>query len=90
MTMPVATEIVSHAAHQLGLAATPTFALMAWMTAISPPDMTMCSGASAFVPFNSMALMYLLMSLFHLPPWMKLLAARLQRPSTPVTQPEGN
>jgi hypothetical protein len=77
-------------AGRLGLAAAPTFALMAWLSAVGSPGMTMCSAASAFLPINDMALMYLLMSLFHLPPWMKLLSARSQRPGTPVTQTEGD
>lgn len=76
-------------AGRLGLAATPTFALMAWVSAVGSSGMTMCS-ASAFAPLNEMALMYALMSLFHLSPWMKLLSARSQRPHTPVTQTEGD
>ena len=74
----------------LGLAATPVFALMAWISAVGSAEMAICSTASAFMPIDDMALMYLLMGLFHLSPWMKLLAARLQRPSTPLNQPEGN
>ncbi|HEV7277526.1 MAG TPA: hypothetical protein VGN80_14665 [Devosiaceae bacterium] len=74
----------------LALAAAPTFALMAWISAVRSPGMTMCTAASALVPINDMALMYLLMSLFHLPPWMKLLSARSQRPGIPLTQTEGN
>jgi hypothetical protein len=77
-------------ADRFGLAAAPTFALMAWISAVGSPGMTMCSAASAFVPINDMALMYLLMSLFHLSPWMKLLSARSQRPNTPVTETEGD
>ena len=79
-----------YAVDRLGLAATPTFALMAWISAIGSPDMMMCSAASAFVPVNDMALMYVLMSLFHLLPWMKLLSIRSHRPNTPVTQTEGD
>lgn len=78
------------AAGRLGLAATPTFALMAWISAVGSPGVTMCSAASAFAPLNEMALMYALMSLFHLSPWMKLLSARSQRPHAPVTQTEGD
>lgn len=97
MTMRTATEKVASsprpaidAAGRLGLAAAPTFALMAWISAVGAPGMTMCSAASAFAPINDMALMYVLMSLFHLSPWMKLLSARSQRPNTPVTQTEGD
>lgn len=75
-------------AGRLGLAAAPTFAVMAWISAVGSP--AMCSAASAFVPINDMALMYLLMSLFHLSPWMTLLSARSQRSNAPVTQTEGD
>ncbi|MCH4542297.1 hypothetical protein DK867_20405 [Ochrobactrum sp. POC9] len=75
-------EPTSDASSLIGLAATPTFALMAWISAVGSQDMTMCSGASTFVPVNDMALMYALMSLFHLTPWMKLFAARFQLPNT--------
>jgi hypothetical protein len=74
----------------LGLAAAPTFALMAWISAVGSADMAMCSAASAFVPINDMALMYLLMSLFHVSPWLKLFSARSQRRNTSVTQTEGD
>lgn len=74
----------------LGLAAAPTFALMAWISAVGSPGMTMCSAASAFMPFNEMALMYLLMSLFHVSPWLKLFSARSQHRNTSVTQTEGD
>lgn len=60
----------------LGLAAAPTFALMAWISAVGSPDMAMCSAAAAFVPVNDMALMYLLMSLFNGSPWLKILSFR--------------
>jgi hypothetical protein len=58
------------AADWLSLAATPAFAVMALLTAADEPAM---HGAS---PLSGMALMYLLMSLFHLPPWLKLLSGR--------------
>lgn len=59
----------------LGLAAAPTFAVMAWISAAGSPAMTICSAVPAFVPINDMTLMYLLMSLFHAAPWLKLLFA---------------
>lgn len=74
----------------LRLAAAPTFALMAWISAVGSPGMVMCSAASAIVPVNDMALMYLLMGFFHLSPWLKLVSARLQRRSAPVTNTEGD
>ncbi len=75
-------KLTSDASGWIGLAATPTFALMAWISASGSQDIMMCSGASTFVSVNSMAVMYVLMSLFHLPPWMKLFAARFQLPNT--------
>jgi hypothetical protein len=59
------------------LAAAPTFAVMALMTAVvgAPQDMFCMStqGASAL---NGMAFMYMLMSAFHSAPWLKLFSAR--------------
>jgi len=56
----------------LGLAAAPTFALMAGWTALSggPPDM-LCMQHAA--PLTGMTAMYLLMSAFHAAPWLKLI-----------------
>jgi hypothetical protein len=59
----------------LGLAATPTFALMAWISATAAPAMVICSAASSS-PIGDMAAMYLLMSLFHLPQWLSLASRR--------------
>jgi hypothetical protein len=64
------------AAGWLGLAASPTFALMAWMAANDAPRMAICSSASGMLPIDGMVWMYLLMSLFHLSPWLKLASAR--------------
>ena len=64
----------------LGLAAAPTFALMGGITAVTSPGVTICTtAASPWAPFGDMALMYLLMGLFHLPPWLRLLSTRSQR-----------
>lgn len=62
------------AADFLYLAAAPTFALMALLTAVlggGAPD-ALC-GAS---PLSGMVPMYLLMSAFHLAPWLKLISHR--------------
>lgn len=67
----------------LSLGATPTFALMAWVAATGSPGMAMCSVASPWAAVNDMALMYLLMSLFHLPPWLRLVSRRLAAPHRP-------
>jgi hypothetical protein len=66
------------AADWLSLAAAPTFAFMALLTAVpggGPLDM-LCSAAPGASPFTGMALMYLLMSTFHLGPWLKLIPRR--------------
>lgn len=78
---------VTDMAGWLGLAAAPTFALMAWISALSASGMTMCSTAPPLLPINDMALMYLLMGFFHLSPWLKLLSHRL---ASPITQTEGD
>jgi hypothetical protein len=60
-------------ARWLGLAAAPTFALMALWTAITsgPPDV-FCMAMQQASPFGGMTVMYLLMSAFHLTPWLRL------------------
>ena len=64
------------AAGWLGLAASPTFALMAWIAASDAPGIAICSPGSGMLPIDGMAWMYLLMSLFHLSPWLKLASVR--------------
>jgi hypothetical protein len=64
------------AASLLSLAATPTFAIMALLTALhggGMPDM-ICSADGS--PLTGMLPMYLLMSAFHLAPWLRLLSGR--------------
>jgi hypothetical protein len=63
-------------ANRLYLAAAPTFATMALLTAVLGDGSAVCSIASAS-PLSGMVPMYLLMSAFHLPPWLKLIASRL-------------
>jgi hypothetical protein len=61
----------------LGLAATPTFAVMALLTAVfsgGPMDV-MCSAGHGFA-LGGMVPMYLLMSAFHSPAWLRLIADR--------------
>jgi hypothetical protein len=57
----------------LRLAATPTFAVMAAVTATCAPADMICQAAHAS-PLSGMAPMYLLMSAFHSGPWLRLLA----------------
>ncbi len=61
----------------LGLAAAPTFAIMALLTGVGggPPDM-ICSTAQDAFPLSGMVPMYLLMSAFHSAPWLKLISSR--------------
>jgi len=62
----------------LSLAAAPTFAIMALLTAVvgGGPLEALCSAATAS-PVGGMIPMYLLMSAFHSGPWLKLIASRL-------------
>jgi hypothetical protein len=63
------------AADFLYLAAAPTFAIMALLTTVlggGSADV-LCSSAS---PLSGMVPMYLLMSAFHLAPWLKLISSR--------------
>jgi len=62
----------------LSLAAAPTFAVMALTIGLhgdSAPDV-LCSAALRS-PFGGMVPMYLLMSVFHSPPWLKLISRLL-------------
>jgi hypothetical protein len=62
----------------LCLAAAPTFAIMALLTGVlGGGQMAMtCSTAPDASPLSGMAAMYLLMSAFHLTPWLKLISRR--------------
>ena len=63
------------AANGLYLAAAPTFATMALLTGVLGSADALCSTASA-LPLGGMVPMYLLMSVFHSAPWLKLIAGR--------------
>ena len=71
--------IISGASNCLRLAATPTFAIMAVIAGIhggGMPDM-LCSAARDTSPLFGMVPMYALMSVFHAPPWLRLISGRL-------------
>jgi hypothetical protein len=72
----------------LSLAAAPTFAIMAALTAVDGggmPDM-LCAAAHAASPLSGMVPMYVLMSAFHLAPWLRLISPRqaVARQSSPT------
>jgi hypothetical protein len=61
----------------LYLAAAPTFAIMALLTGVlgGSSDM-LCAAMQDASPLGGMVPMYLLMSAFHLPPWLRLISSR--------------
>ncbi|MCA1392421.1 MULTISPECIES: hypothetical protein [unclassified Bradyrhizobium] len=64
-----------HLARWLGLAATPTFAIMAVLTALpggGPAEMLCGAGQGSLL--GGMVPMYLLMSAFHAAAWLRLIA----------------
>jgi hypothetical protein len=65
----------SRPAEWLSFAATPTFALMA-VLAGAPPDggHQMSCSAAAMTPLGGMPAMYVLMSVFHVSPWLKVIS----------------
>lgn len=65
-------------AEGLSLAAAPVFALMALLTRLAGDGAAdlLCAFARDSWPIAGMAPMYALMSLFHLPPWMRLFTRR--------------
>ncbi len=64
----------------LSLAAAPTFAMMALLTVVLGGGRTdfLCSVAQTS-PLSGMVLMYLLMSAFHLAPWLRLVTSSAER-----------
>lgn len=67
------TRVTGKAARWLGLAASPTFALMAWVSAGEVSQSMICSASLHTLSAGGMPGMYLLMSLFHLPCWLTFL-----------------
>jgi hypothetical protein len=64
------------AAGWLSLVAAPVFALMALWTGLFSQADLLCQVHDSSL--NGMVLMYALMSIFHAPPWMKLITSRRQ------------
>jgi len=63
------------AAEFLSLVAAPAFGIMALLTAAhSGPADILCSTAHGTWPLSGMVPMYVLMSLFHAPPWLRLIS----------------
>jgi hypothetical protein len=59
----------------LSLAATPTFSLMAVVSATSGGAEMLCSSMQDLLPLSGMVVMYVLMSVFHLAPWLRLISS---------------
>lgn len=59
----------------LGLAAAPTFAILALFTGLSGGE-ALCAPSLDTSPLSGMTAMYALMAAFHMPPWLKLLGRR--------------
>jgi hypothetical protein len=78
MGRPAASGAALRTADWLNLAAAPTFAVMALLTAVpgdGPLD-ALCAAARGASPLGGMTVMYLLMSAFHAAPWLRLICAR--------------
>jgi hypothetical protein len=69
------TTTAARMADRLALAAAPAFALMAIASAAAGAPMALCTGGGP-LPVDGMTAMYLLMSLFHLPPWLRRASRR--------------
>lgn len=74
-----------HLADGLSLAAAPTFALMALLAGIpdSGAHQMSCAAAMHMSPLTGMLPMYVLMSAFHVTPWLKVISRgrRVVRPA---------
>ena len=69
MTMAATARTSFTVARPLRLAAAPTFALMALVSVVEAAPRAVCAGGAPVLPVGGLA-MYLLMSLFHLAPWL--------------------
>jgi hypothetical protein len=67
---------VTRACQILSLAAAPTFAAMAFLTIIHSRDMPGMTCSAVGSAWDGMFPMYLLMSVFHVPAWLRLIDQR--------------
>ena len=76
-------------AHWLALAASPTFGAMTLLSRMLGDDRVaaLCSQAGLPSPLAGMTFMYLLMAVFHLPPWLRVIAARMEGPDRRASGP---
>lgn len=86
---PIVTQQSHRAASWLGLAASPTFALMTWISANDMQSL-LCTSAPGVLPVGGMAFMYLLMTFFHLSPWLKVVSAFSRQRTQPLSQDRGD
>jgi hypothetical protein len=66
----------SSIARWMGLAAAPTFAIMALLTSMLDQRDSICTITQGAFPLSGMLTMYLLMGAFHSAPWVKLIFGR--------------
>ncbi len=86
---PAETRKSRDAAAWLAYAASPTFALMAWISAHDVQAM-FCASGPGILPIGGMAFMYVLMSLFHLSPWLKRASGLSRRLTHSIPQTQGD
>jgi hypothetical protein len=65
--------LIGGAARGLQLAAAPTFAAMALLSAFNGSQDILCATAQHGSPLTGMVSMYVLMSAFHAAPWLRLM-----------------
>jgi hypothetical protein len=63
-------------AEWLHLAATPTFAIMALLTALGGSPMGRLCSSERVAPLSGMVTMYILMTVFHSRPWLNLISGK--------------
>lgn len=76
-------------ADRLALAAAPIFGSMALLTRTLGDDRVaaLCTQAGLPSPLSGMTFMYLLMAVFHLPPWLRVIASRTERRDRRISEP---